>query len=208
MIQFNLMPPARIHRVLRRRRACLWTGTFALAMFGAVGAVVASATQVRSAQWAQLDADIARAQARAEAARTEARDSELAYTQAQRRIEAARAVGEHPDWSLLLRLLAVLRGDSVVIESITIAPADVPDRARAPGGTPSPARTPGQGAYSIRMSGVAPSAWAVTQFALRLEESRVFVRVQQGDIQPRAVRGSDVRWFRIDAVIAPGGGDR
>jgi hypothetical protein len=208
MTRFNLMPPARMHRVMRRRRSYQWAGTVALALFGAVGAVIASSTQVRSSPWSRLDADIARARSLADAARAEARESELAYAQAQRRIEAARAVGEHPDWSLLLRLLAVLRGDSAVIESITIAPADTADRTSAAGSAAVPARTPAPWAYSVRMSGIAPSAWAVTQFALRLEDSRVFARVQQGDIQPRTVRGTDVRWFRIEASLAPGGGDR
>jgi Tfp pilus assembly protein PilN len=92
----------------------------------------------------------------------------------ERLLSAAKMVGDHPDWSLLLDLLASRRTSSIVLDSVQILPIAV-DGALSP--VTSLAVQPADEAYMVRIAGSSLDQSTVTSFALALQQSDVFARV-------------------------------
>lgn len=134
-------------------------------------------------------------------------------TELRRELDAARAIGEHPDWSLLLAIVEQSRGDRLEIRSIAVQPTNAPKP--APGGATT-ARTPVNvpvaagprpRRYLLRLGGVATDHSALAAFVLRLEGLGVFERVslvdnrtgQQSPDQP--VNASALVSYMIEADL-------
>ncbi|MEM7624235.1 MAG: PilN domain-containing protein [Planctomycetota bacterium] len=81
--------------------------------------------------------------------------------EAQRRLQGSRVLSERPDWSALLRLVAVAAGEDVVLGNFSLT-------------TTGPTIDAGA---TIRLGGIARDPWTVSSFVLRLEASELFDRV-------------------------------
>jgi Tfp pilus assembly protein PilN len=92
----------------------------------------------------------------------------------ERLLTASKMVGDHPDWSLLLDLLASRRTSSIVLDSVDISPVAADGSSTI---TTALAVQPVDEAYMVKVSGTGLDQSAVTAFALALQESRVFARV-------------------------------
>jgi hypothetical protein len=130
---------------------------------------------------------------------------------AEAKVALAKFIGRHPDWSVLLDLLARERGPDIVLSRLALQPADRPFEGE-PGarGASAPA-APVTGAapgYVVRLAGQARTPAAATKFTLRLEKLGIFDSVRLVDTRPANVPGRDYVAFQIQCSIgtAPSGG--
>ena len=84
-------------------------------------------------------------------------------------IAATHNVGDEPDWSLLLRLLASLLGEEVFLTSCQLKPAAEPDPDFE---EPIDRKMPTS--YALYLKGRGRSQTAVSHFALKLEQTALF----------------------------------
>jgi Tfp pilus assembly protein PilN len=90
----------------------------------------------------------------------------------EQRLAAAQAVAKHPDWSLLLAMLAECLEDEVVLEQCRLRPVVAePSEAAA-------ASTGREERFRLELGGFARSQMAVSQFVLRLESIGLFEKVE------------------------------
>ena len=97
----------------------------------------------------------------------------------------ARAIGEHPDWSLLLAIIQQARGSKIEIHSIELLPVAGPAKAKEANANATATNAPLQPAppgprparYSVRLGGLAGDHSELAAFVLRLEALPIFVRV-------------------------------
>jgi hypothetical protein len=108
-------------------------------------------------------------------------------------LAAARAIADHPDWSLLLNLLGNLRGDQVDLARVALG-------YRKPEANAKPGAKLQRG-YWVRVTGQAVDQAAVAKFAVRLEESRLFDKVTLTDSKKSSGIGDTLVEFQLDAVI-------
>jgi Tfp pilus assembly protein PilN len=195
----NLIPAPR--RAARARQARIRTWSVALGAY----ALAAAAGYV--ACYAYPDTDQTALLRDTRAVTEELRDSSRQMRTARNqvaetagKVAIARSVRNHPDWSLLLAMLADSLADQIVLERCALLPVDPPPAAGGGAGAAgpagaSPAATPGQGprAFRFDLAGLARSQTAVSQFVLRLEKARVFDEV-------RLVQTSRKTFLKADAV--------
>ena len=94
-----------------------------------------------------------------------------AFNQTQLVLRANESVNGQPDWSVLLVLIARLRGDEVVLNHCALDAVQAPAQAVAAGGAEAIA-TP-----LLKLQGYGKTPTAVSQFALRLEQTGLFESV-------------------------------
>ena len=82
--------------------------------------------------------------------------------EADRQLAGSRVLSERPDWSTLLRLVALAAGPEVVLHDFKL-------------GTTGPNIDAGA---TVTVGGIASDPWTVSSFALRLEETKLFDQVK------------------------------
>jgi hypothetical protein len=180
----NLLPPRRRTELRLRHRFHLWTlgsVVYGVVTLGACIALAAGEPVVDLRETRELS-NLAREKEMFD-------DLKKQYTasmvEERRRKEGADLVADHPDWSILLDLLADNRGDDAVIVGVDVQP----DVASAKGSDAKPrvreAKAKGDkdvmdkaetrpDAYTIRIEGFASTQTAVAEFADRIQRIGVF----------------------------------
>lgn len=201
----NLLPSARVAAI--RRRGCIkaWSvgcGVYTLGL--AVWCVVLSA----GSGWGSLKAELETAHAAVQERSREVAASRAELESARRAWEAAQAVGVHPDWSVLLGLLANTRGDEVVLSNCELQPASAAEKvpAAGPARVGGPVAAPG---YTLEVHGVALSQRAVSSYVLVLESLDVFETVTLLEAKRAAAAGAlrpgmDVVSFKLRCSLVDG----
>lgn len=119
-------------------------------------------------------------------------------------IEAQKAVGEHPDWGLLIERLAGAAGSSVAIEEvvITYTPVETP---KAPSGSvkPAPDSIPRR-RWAVAASGIAPKQSTVAKVVAAIEAWGLFDRVKLVESKARTFGQVQAVGFKIEGVIEEG----
>lgn len=198
----NLIPAHRRTLAARRRRARAWAGVCAVcALALAFGAV--SFRIVRSVDPAGVRGQIESATERADAAEAELARLVAAARERERALDAARIVGVHPDWSVLLRAINSARGESVALERIELRsdPVLPPPAAPASGSAPPPPPPRPTERYILTLSGIATGVQDVTRFVTELESLGAMNRVWLKGTSPRVVRGVSVSGFEIECTL-------
>lgn len=172
MSGINLIPAHRI----RQRQAVTRVRRWAMVAPGC-GALLLAAILINAASWDTNTATAAAALSEVEQKIKEADASivrqkrELREQQAV--LRANRAVGEQPDWGLLLALLASRLGDDAVLSGCSVEPAAPDPGAKAPikseAGRPSKLR--------LTIKGQSRTQEAASRFVIDLERTGVFDRV-------------------------------
>jgi hypothetical protein len=123
---------------------------------------------------------------------------------ASRAIEARKAVGEHPDWGLLIERLAGAAGTSVAVEEvvITLGVVDSPKPATTDG-KPVPKVVPKR-RWVVAVSGLAPKQSTVAQVVAAVEAWGLFDRVKLVESKARTISRLDAVGFKIEGVIEEG----
>jgi len=165
----NFIPSHRLEAARRQRRLHAWIGTasvYAAALVAVyIGCVCVWGVDAKAlARRRQATAH------RAEQIRDQLHKAQADLTQARRTLKANEAIGGHPDWSLLLMLLARNMNERVVLRQCRLVPGGAEDDPAA--------EQKATGAWRLEMSGFGREVTAVSQFALALEKTGLFEEVR------------------------------
>jgi hypothetical protein len=212
MKRINLIPKQRRAASKTRSRVNRWiTGC---AIYG--GLVVIAFLLVRFWQddSTSLAAEMSRLAQSANSAQAAIDEINPQIADKQATIEAARAISEQPDWSVLLVLLGRNVGDDITLNYCEVDPLKA--KLLPPNPSLPPAVIAAQQAlaakssvlptqFIVRIGGFAPSQKSVSQFVVRLEQIKLFDRVNliKSD---RAPGGDSTTLFRVECTL--GGGRR
>lgn len=215
----NLIPGSILEQRRRRRRIQIWSGAtagYAALLVGSYGAFATAAADAAGTRQ-----QIANLAAQVERERAGLADLRVQAAEAMREADAARLMAGHPDWSVLLALLAGPLGPDMTLESCELARIEPPraDPAAAPApGAPAPRPpAPGPDSFRVSLSGLARTQSQVTTYALDLErlggeDGKLFKTVTLVEAKGRRISTTDVVAFRIECVLAaatpPTGGTR
>ncbi len=188
MMQINLAPTRHVEAIRVKRRIRLWSGVCSV-----YGAMLLAAYGAVAAGYRQADpvaVELSTTQSRIESVRAEGSTYKGRVAAAHRNIDAARAVGEHPDWSLLLVALDSVRGDIAVFEGVRLTTegdaADSSGRNRW---------------YELRITGYAASQRDVSTVVLGLEQlgapEQIFDSVQLIETRRRAFGEKELVGFEV-----------
>lgn len=201
MIAINLLPSVYLSARAARRRLRAWgLATVVLSAIYAVSIATYYATQ--GPRGPELTGRIAAVESRLTRTR-----QEIARTGATLRSKlaeqaAAHAVGTHPDYSVLLRLISSLREGQVALESVMIATSEPAAAVR--GAKPAPG-APASPSIRLELSGLARTPSAVAGYVLRLEKTGLFTKVDLVETSPRApgpARAVEATGFKVRATFA------
>jgi hypothetical protein len=200
MTAIDLTPMSIAKSLNGRRRARAWSlglSSYALALAVGLGAVMLSAPTSEGVR-----AKVARVQTDVDGARRELAQVSGEMTRLQRELDAARAVGEHPDWSIVLGLIAgVQQGREAVLEHVRLAPV-LPTTPNKPALRRRKADTKVQDppvpiGYEVLLSGLARTELDASKFALGLETVGAFDRVTLVSTRARPVDNVTFTAFEI-----------
>lgn len=157
----NLIPAPMLQQRTERRRARLGLSVTAVGL-----SILLIGTLGFLGLHAPLSADAAMGESAVSAEQVNMLNQNVTATQlelveAQRRLQGSRVLSERPDWSALLRLVALAAGEDVVLRNFSL-------------GTTGPTIDAGA---TLRLGGIARDPWTVSSFVLRLEGSGLFDRV-------------------------------
>ncbi len=195
----NLLPSHRWDALRRRQRVRSWTvlvGVYALALAGAWGCWGLRSSLAAGAEAPQTQETCAD---KISAINTEINKLHAdraaisaSMAEARRTLDAAMAVGHHPDWSVLLDLLTSMGAPpnpTIVFEHVELQPRQGPvakdGKAKAPATAPQASEAPDQWGYSVVLEGVAGSQVDVAQFAKVLQTLKLFESVSIVGTRPR-----------------------
>jgi hypothetical protein len=192
----NLIPRQRTQRLRRQARRRTWVTLCSVyAMFLAVASIVARVSGVSDDRVLRQEYELASARAAQEQQSVQGMRDEL--RQMGTMLRANRTVGDQPDWSVLLALLARACGEDVVLREVALGlPGDM--RRAAAVDAPSPAS---DAALLVTVGGLGRSQQAVTQFVVRLEDCGLFRQVTLLDTRREPLLSSDAVAFRLECAL-------
>lgn len=193
----NLIPRKR--RAARRVSSCLrsWAVFGVVYLLAVAGACALFITATAPAH-DPLERDVSGIAAQITAAKERLAKSRAELTTLTRRLAATQEVQGHPDWSVLLGLIASKRGPGLVLATLELRPIE----ARSPDGRAGrevPAARPA--GYTLRLTGLGKDHAEVAQFALRLEEAALFSQVVLKDTIARPLAARMVVSFGIECTL-------
>lgn len=197
----NLIP---LPRILARRRTTLirrwtWAGSlYAAGLVAGYGAAVAAWDYDRGALQDHLESET-----RANADRRSNQKSLEARLARERTVLAAnRAVGDQPNWALLLSLISAGSERQIVLQSCHVEPAPESGETAT---TRIDAKPSDREAvcYTVKLRAIAKDQAAVSAFALRLESSGLFTRVELVESRREVFLDADAVRFRLDCRLQP-----
>ncbi|MGH7130761.1 MAG: hypothetical protein ACREJO_02315 [Phycisphaerales bacterium] len=201
MKSLNLIPERRrlVQRLSRRKQSwMLVSGAYALVAIG--GAYFALPRSGRDEETIMRDLTNLRGQAAQ--LDTQLKSSRDAAGAAQKQLTAANAVGEQPDWSILLAKLAEERGTEVVLESVELATVQVQDKPKPDAKLKAGAKPPTlRETIMLKLAGATRSPDEAYVFARRLEQTGLFAQARVLETRPRDLLGEQVSGFRIECAF-------
>lgn len=201
MSAIDLTPVSMARTLGGRRRARTWSmglSAYAVVIAGALGVVIATAPRSDGVR-----TKVVRVQAEVDGARRDLAVVSGEMTRLQRELDAARAVGDHPDWSIVLGLVAgVKQGREVVLEHALLSPVFPATQAPVTGAkrrqTQAKAQDPAVPiGYQIVLSGLAKTELDASKFALGLEQVGAFDRVTLVSTRARPIDEATFTAFEI-----------
>jgi Tfp pilus assembly protein PilN len=213
MIPVNLIPARRRRARAVRRRLRAWLAIGAVYGLGLALAWSSVALSGR-APADELDARLLRVAEAIASAETLSAELSTQLAAARRELAAVRSVTEHPDWSILLGLVARERTQDIVLSSFELSPTEPPAPQPTPPGAVTPVSSPGatpvaapssQG-YILHLTGIGRQQRDVPRFILRLEQMGLFSRVTLLESRSRMLGESEVFGFRVECILSDAGG--
>lgn len=208
MKRANLIPAARLEQRRRLQRVKLW-----IRALGAYAVLLACAYGACFAFGGDDSQDVLRrtreSTERFRAAGKEIETLRTSVVEACEQLAAARALAQNPDWSLLLAMVSSHLGDDIVLERCFLAPADsaqMHDRSRRA------AEKGDQGGkvlyqrYILDLRGLSRTQTGVSQFVLRLEQSKLFRSVRLIKTGKAKFQEGQAASFRIECILSGNGG--
>lgn len=194
----NLLSPARRERARRRLLTRRWVGGLAIyaLTLGGLSLTALLSSRVRTSiesEMAALTTELKGSEGQLKTLLTQQADL-------RKRVNAARAVGHHPDWSVLLRMIAGRRGEAMTFDEMTLAHrVETVVSERKTEGKPAP--TLRREYYDLTLAGVTDHVRSVNAFVVALEESGLFDRVRRVEANAPDERGT---YFRVICTMRDG----
>ena len=198
MTSFNLIPTRRLEVKSRRARMRTWIIACTAYAVGIVGAYALYQSTSEGPDVALAD-DITKAAAETEKWDRQVRMLRGKVGKARLTLEANRAVGEQPDWAVVLALLAKNLDDDLVLKRCKLEPEAVEKSKKPTKGEPAPAPKPKR--YILDISGFGRSQKAISQFVLRLEGSTLFEKVTAVKTNREAFMAGKAMAFQIRCLL-------
>lgn len=205
MIETNLIPADR--RASRRRKVHLrvWiVACLSCALLLAVGYGICNAA------WNTDDSrfrdDLAEAADKIAVSRQRANGIRRDLVKVRGNLRANRAVGDQPDWSVLLAVLAINRSDDIVLSEYrldSVKDADESGRAHADetSGTSSGTLSLESGRFVLKVTGFGRTQPAVSRFLLRLESVGLFDKVTLKKGTRQAFMQGEAVAFELECLL-------
>jgi hypothetical protein len=159
----NLLSPTRRERARRRMLTRRWAGglvIYALTLGGlSMTALLSSRVQTSAeSELASINAQLEHSEAQLKTLQTQQADL-------RKRVNAARAVGHHANWSVLLRMIVSRRAEAMTFDEMTLAHrVEVVTPERKAQGKTTPAVT--QDVYDLTLAGVTDHVRSVNAFVV------------------------------------------
>lgn len=201
MNDINLLPHRRIAQLARRKRMMAWmigasvysalVALGAIANFAGSGPSRAAALKERT----EIETSI-------ESGKSEIAQLNTQLSDARHRLKTSYEVSKHPDWSILLKILADLRDPHMLLDRVELSKITVesPSAKLAAGKKKAP--TTPLSRFVLKLSGMGQSLDAVPPFVLRLERTGLFSNVKLVESRVSDFKGRQVSTFRIDCLLA------
>lgn len=191
MVNANLIPDSRRRALARDDRAALWAAALAAYTLLLIAAWFAS-QQLLRVSTVGLERRTTAIETERASLEATIRSSRAKFAATQSSLATARSIADHPDWSLLLGLIASLRGDQIEVERVSLGQRKVESKGTKPGAA--------KGVW-LRLSGVGKDHRAIAQFALRLENAKLFERVSLSDARKNIAESGGLVGFEIETSI-------
>ncbi len=201
MISVNLIPKPRRERQEARRRREAW---IRFLRFYSIVLAVGCALAMLPAHAAppSLESSIARLDRRIEVTTKALDESGKQLSALSRKLDLARAVGDHPDWSILLAAIARARADDALLESFDLSIIKVEEKPAKEAAKPAPNAKPiVREIVVVKLTGLCTSPAGCFQFAHTLEQLDLFDRVVVKDTRSQALGALPVTHFEIEAFV-------
>ncbi len=191
MQETNLIPARRLAASRQSSRLRLWTAV--CACYVALLGVGYGLTQTYAGQSVgDVTGELSRVGHETRQIKADIRTVHVDLVGQQTELNASRAVGNQPDWSILLAAIASERGEKIFFGQVRLEPI-VADRAPEAMAL-DPAR---QRRYLVHVFGYAKSQTTASRFAERLEAKGLFDNVKQVQTAREPVLSGEAVSFRL-----------
>jgi len=169
----NLLPASRLDALRRRIRVRAWSG-----IIGGFGVVLGLTYFIAQFAWyydrPELEQAVDEAVSKNKAISSDVVRLRDRVRAASEQLHATRAIGNLPDWSVLLAAIDRATGDYIVLDRVAVASETT--QVPSPPDTKAAAKT--LVTTSVSLSGIGTNASRVSEFSLRLEETDLFLEVE------------------------------
>lgn len=187
----NLIPAPRRHARAARVRVGAWSAACSVLAVGLMAGYL-SLSSVESGDRARLESSVGVVARRADSLEREVAAAKAHNGDLARRLAITKAMVDHPDWSVLLNLLSGVRGEQIMLERVTLAPAEAARAARAPGAE----------SYVLRIAGLGATQAGVMGYVSALESTRLFDTVKPPETRRRAVLNRELVGFEVECELS------
>lgn len=199
MNDFNLLPSKHVRAQARRRRTLNWiVGAGVYVTVVTIGAVATYAGSGPSRAAAQRERQ--EIERNIEKGKSEIAQLNKQLSDARHRLRTSVEVSKHPDWSILLKVLADLRDPSMLLDRVELSKVTTEAAAKpAPGKKTSSPVTSTR--FVLKLSGLASNLESVPAFVLRLEKIGLFASVKLVESRISDLNGRSVAMFRVECTL-------
>jgi len=197
MVSQNLMPAYRLSAKKRRKRLRRWLAICAgyallvLVSYGVAESVLGSGGRA-------VNEEFERTKLRITDTTEQIAELQQKLIQAQRLQAANRVLADQPDWSLLLATLSQILGDDIVLGSCNLKPVS---ETTTPFGALSGPATDPQGGFVLDVRGFGRGQTEVSEFVLRLEETKLFREVKPIKSTREVFLNKDAVAFHLECLL-------
>lgn len=206
MNDFNLLPSKHVHAQARRRRIFAWVigaGVYVTVVtIGAVGTYAGTGPSRAAAQRERQEIE-----RNIEAGKSEIAQLNKQLSDARHRLKTSSEVSKHPDWSILLKVLADLRDPSMLLDSVELSKITTELATKPAAGSKKKAPPPTSTRFVLKLSGLASNLASVPPFVLRLEGIGLFSSVKLVESRAAELNGRSVATFRVECTLTDAEGN-
>jgi len=204
MASVNLIPRSRYiaqKRTLRGRRWLVGAMAY-IALLGAIHLALA----VSGARTVNADDQIEALEAKTQSITNEVAALTAQLEQARSVLQAGRVLSDQPDWSILMALLAKTTQSRIALTEVVLNTGAGPDARNTAAAADSLTCRHAMHDYLLTVRGIARTQIDVAQFAMRLENTRLFDHVMMRKASRTTFAAEEATAFEIDCGLIDGKG--
>ena len=202
-IRIDLTPVYRKESQKRKGRIQRWTYAGCIYLIVLV-AITLTCHVISTNGDHQIEIEMVQVNARIDATSTELNDLQIQIDEAKTTLRANNALREHPNWSLMLALLANALGQDLVLRecdlNLQTPSKTTPNTALTANTTPN--QDAPQRAFRLTLRGFGRSQAAISQFTLRLEQTEIFDQVKLVDTSLEPFLSGKAIAFHVECRFA------